>query len=73
MPDERLSEAKEQTPEWRREIAVQAIAKYCCIIAGVEPVDSMGGSPHWWLFMKEAEALYDDIVRRFPAPTSARS
>lgn len=56
-----------QTPEQRREIASRALAKYFCLIAGIEPIDSLDGSSNWWMFLKEAEGIYDGLMKRFPA------
>lgn len=52
--------------ERRRKIASENLAKYFCTIAGMEQVDSADGSQNWWVFLKEAETVYDGIVARFP-------
>jgi hypothetical protein len=64
-----MGEQVEQTPEQRREIAVRNIAKYFCVIVGIEPVDSLDGSPNWWIFNKEAEEIVDGLLKRFPPAT----
>lgn len=55
-----------QSPEERREIASRNLAKYFCVIAGIEAVDSLDGSSNWWMFLREAEGIYDGLVKRFP-------
>ena len=42
-------------------------AKLLCVIAGIEPVDSVDHSQNWWMFNAEAEKIVDDIRRRFSA------
>lgn len=58
------------TEEERRKIASENMAKYMCVIAGFDPVDSMDGGANWFMFYNEAEKIYDDIRRRFPPPPS---
>lgn len=53
-----------------REAAIRLMAILMCRAACIEPVDSADGSPHWWIFAKEAEAIIDDIQKRFPPPTA---
>lgn len=55
------------TEEDRRKKASENLARYFCVIAGIEPVDSSDGSPNWWMFNAEAETIYDGIRARFPA------
>jgi hypothetical protein len=54
------------TDEKRREIASQKLAEFMCVIAGIEPVDSLDGSFNWWIFKAEAEGIYDGVLKRFP-------
>jgi hypothetical protein len=52
-----------------REDAIRLQASLMCVFASIEPVDSIDGSPNWWIFAKEAEQIVDDIRKRFPVPT----
>ena len=49
-----------------REKEIAFIASSMCIVAGIQPIDSMDGSPNWWMFQAEAEKIVDDIRKRFP-------
>jgi hypothetical protein len=53
-----------------RESAIRLMAILMCRAACIEPVDSEDGSPHWWIFAKEAEAIIDGIQKRFPPPVA---
>lgn len=68
-----MSELAERSLEQRlkdhRESAIRLMAILMCRAACIEPVDQDDGSPHWWIFAKEAENIIDDIQRRFPPPT----
>lgn len=66
MTDHHISTKPIQSLEERKEIASRNLAKYLCVIAGIEPVDSADGSPNWWMFSQEADNIYDGIVKRFP-------
>lgn len=50
-----------------REAAITLQAKVLCLIAGIEPIDSLDGSSNWWAFNADAEKIVDDIRARFPA------
>ena len=41
---------------------VEVIARTICIFAGIEPVDSIDGSPNWWTFNKVAEEIVDGPI-----------
>jgi len=52
--------------ERRRGVATRALAVYFCRIASIDPVDRADGSENWWMFLKDAEKVYDDLMARFP-------
>ena len=54
----------EQVDERAKQIAF--IASSMCMVAGMEPIDSLDGSPNWWVFQAEAGKIVDDIRKRFP-------
>lgn len=70
MTEQHIAEKPIQSREQRREIASRNLAKYFCVIAGIEPVDSLDGSSNWWMFLKEAEETYDGLLKRFPPAPS---
>jgi hypothetical protein len=49
----------------RKERCVGVLARNFCQIARIELVDSRDGSPNWWMFVKEAEGVYDGLMARF--------
>lgn len=61
-------ESVEQKLKDHRESAVRLMAILMCRAACIEPIDSGDGSSNWWIFAKEAEAVIDDIQKRFPPP-----
>ena len=50
-----------------RDKAIDLQAKVLCVIAGMEPIDSMDGSPNWWVFQADAAKIVDEIRGRFPS------
>jgi hypothetical protein len=66
MTDQHIAEKPIQSPAERREIASRNLAKYFCVIAGIEPVDSLDGSQNWWMFLKKAEEIYDSLASTLP-------
>jgi hypothetical protein len=56
-----------------REEAIQIMAKLLCITANMEQVDSLDGSPNWWMFNGEATKIVDDLRKRFPVDQPSAS
>jgi len=54
------------TPGKHDPIMKEKLAKFLCILAGIEVVDSADGSQNWWVFQKEADEIVDGIRKRFP-------
>lgn len=57
-----MSESPLELPEAVREKYQNAFARLICMMAGIEPVDSIDGSQNWWLFQKEAKTAMDSIL-----------
>jgi hypothetical protein len=59
----------------RAEHAKQVLAIGLCRIVGIEPIDSVDGSPNWWMFSETASKVIDDLQERGflkeSAPTDA--
>lgn len=43
----------------------EAIARLLCVACGVEPVDSADGSPHWWMWLSDAQKIVNETVKKF--------
>jgi hypothetical protein len=48
----------------RAEHAKKVLAMGLCRIVGIEPVDSLDGSPNWWMFSETASKVIDDLQER---------
>ena len=48
----------------RAEHAKKVLAMGLCRIVGIEPIDSMDGSPNWWMFQDIAAKVIEDLQSR---------
>lgn len=48
----------------RAEHATKVLAMGLCRIVGIEPVDSLDGSPNWWMFNDIASKVVADLQGR---------
>lgn len=47
-----------------QERAIKVLAIALCHIVGIEPIDSIDGSPNWWMFNETATKIIADLKSR---------